>query len=64
MIQRAKNETDLKEEKPPEPDLFREALSSALSVSKVELQKREVEAEPESVSRHTRYKYVPAKPQS
>jgi hypothetical protein len=55
-----------KVEKPPPPEyrVFTEALSSALSVSKSEIQRREAEAEPEPVSRHTRYKYVPAKPQS
>jgi len=52
-------------EKPPPPEYrkFTEALSLALSVSKQEIQRREAEAEPEKVSRHTQYKYVPAKPQ-
>jgi hypothetical protein len=49
---------------PLEYQRFTEALSSALSVSKQEIQRREAEAEPEPVSRHARYKYVPAKPQS
>jgi hypothetical protein len=51
-------------EKPPEYRVFEEALSTALSLSKQEIQRREAEAEPEPVSRHARYKYVPAKPQS
>lgn len=49
-------------EKPPEYKVFTEALSAALSVSKQEIQRREALAESEKVSRHTRYKYVPAKP--
>jgi hypothetical protein len=53
-------------EKPPSPEYrtFTEALSTALSVSKQELQRRLAEGEPEKVSRYERYKYVPAKPQS
>jgi len=51
-------------EKPPEYRVFEEALSTALSVSKPELQQRLAEAEKEKVSRYTRYKYVPSKPQS
>jgi len=55
-----------KTEKPPPSEYrtFTEALSSVLSISKQELQKRLSDAEPEKVSRHTRYKYVPAKRQS
>ncbi len=53
-------------EKPPSPEYgkFTEALTLAISVSKPELQKRLDEKKGESVSRYTRYKYVPAKPQS
>jgi hypothetical protein len=53
-------------EKPPSPEYrtFTQALSTALSVSKQELQRRLAESEPEKVSRYARYKYVPAKPQS
>jgi hypothetical protein len=51
-------------EKPPEYRAFEEALSTALSVSKPELQRHLAEAEKEKVSRYTKYKYVPAKPQS
>ena len=50
-------------EKPPEYRVFEEALSTALSASKSELQKRSSELESEKVSRYKRYKYVPAKPQ-
>lgn len=48
-------------EKPPEQEAFTEALSSALSVSKQEIQERLSKSAPESVSRYDRYKYVPAK---
>jgi hypothetical protein len=53
-------------EKPPSPEYrtFTEALTLAISVSKPELQKRLDEKKGEKVSRYTRYKYVPAKPQS
>jgi hypothetical protein len=61
-----------KTEKPPEQGgisrrgasldaSFIEALSLALSVSKLEVQKRISESQPEKVSRHARYKYVPSK---
>jgi hypothetical protein len=49
-------------EKPPEQVAFTEALSLALSVSKKELQDRLSQSEPEPVSRHARYKFVPSKP--
>jgi hypothetical protein len=53
-------------EKPPSPEYrtFTEALSSALSVSKTELERRVSRMKSEKVSRYKRYKYVPAKPQS
>jgi hypothetical protein len=53
-------------EKPPSPEYrtFTEALSSILSLSKLELKRRLERSEPEKVSRYRRYKYVPAKPQS
>ena len=51
-------------EKPPEYKVFAEALSTALSVSKPELQQRVNQTKYEKVSRYKRYKYVPAKPQS
>jgi len=52
-------------EKPPPPEYrrFAEALSSILSVSKPELQRRLDRTKSEKVSRYKRYKYVPAKPQ-
>jgi hypothetical protein len=50
--------------RPPEQQVFMEALSSALSVSKQEIQARISKSQAEKVSRHARYKYVPAKPQS
>jgi hypothetical protein len=50
-------------EKPPEYKVFAEALSTALSVSKAELQRRVDRMKSEKVSRYKRYKYVPAKPQ-
>jgi hypothetical protein len=52
-------------EKPPSPEhrTFTEALSLALSVSKPELERRLDRMKSEKVSRYTRYKYVPAKPQ-
>ncbi len=64
MERSSSSKAELDNEKPPEDALFREALTAALSVSKQEIQKRESESEPEKISRHTRYKYVPAKPQS
>lgn len=53
-------------EKPPSPEqrTFTEALTSVLSFSKVEVQKRVDALKSEPVSRYKRYKYVPAKPQS
>ncbi len=53
-------------DKPPSPECrtFTEALSSALSVSKPEIQRRVDRMKSEKVSRYKRYKYVPAKPQS
>jgi hypothetical protein len=45
------------------PMAFSEALSKLVSVSHAEMQRR-IKTVPEvPVSRHTRYKYVPAKPQ-
>jgi len=41
---------------------FTEALSKLISVPRVEAQRRLAEAPKEPVSRHKRYKYVPAKP--
>jgi hypothetical protein len=52
---------DEKIEKPPEYRVFEEALSTALSVSKPELQRRANELKSEPVSRYKQYKYVPAK---
>jgi len=43
---------------------FSEALSKLVSVPRVEMQKRLESATKEAVSRHKRYKYVPAKAQS
>ena len=51
-------------EKPPEYRVFEEALSTVLSVSKPELQRRLERSDPEKVSRYKRYKYVPAKHRS
>jgi len=43
---------------------FSEALSKIVSIPRAEMQRR-IETVPEvPVSRHTRYKYVPAKPPS
>jgi hypothetical protein len=52
-------------DKPPSPEyrIFKEALTSAISVSKSELQRRLDAMKGEKVSRYKRYKYVPAKPQ-
>jgi biotin operon repressor len=57
---------DKKIEKPPSPEsrTFTEALSSALSFSRAEVQQRVNQLKSEPVSRYKRYKYVPAKPQS
>ncbi len=57
---------DKKIEKPPSPEYrtFTKALSTAFSISKAELQQRLAEAEKEKVSRYTRYKHDPSKPQS
>lgn len=51
-------------EKPPSPECrtFTEALSSALSVSKAEINRRVDRMKSEKVSRYKRWKYVPAKP--
>ena len=53
-------------EKPPRPEYrtFTEALSSALSVSKPEIQRRVDRMKSEKVSRYKRYKYVPEEGQS
>jgi hypothetical protein len=56
--------SEKRQEKPPEYRVFEEALSTALSVSKPELQRRLEQTKHEPVSRYTRYKYVPAKPRS
>lgn len=61
------SESHDKTEKPPPPEYqtFMEALSSAVSVSKREVQERISKSRPEKVSRFARYKYVPSKqPQS
>ncbi len=55
------NSQNKKIEKPPEYRVFEEALSTALSVSKDDLQRRVSEVKSEKVSRYKRYKYVPAK---
>jgi hypothetical protein len=41
---------------------FNEALKRLVSVPRAEMQKRLENAPKESVSRHKRYKYVPAEP--
>jgi hypothetical protein len=47
-----------------EKQAFEEALSKLVSIPRAEMQKR-IKTVPEApVSRHKRYKYVPAKPQS
>lgn len=48
-------------EKPPEQEAFTQALSLALSVSKLEIQERISKSAPESVSCYDQYKFVPAK---
>jgi hypothetical protein len=48
----------------PKADRFNEALASALSVSRSEIQERLAQAKDEKPSPHTKYTYVPAKPQS
>lgn len=50
--------------KPVNPDKFTKALSSVLSVSREEMQKRLREAKPEKPSPHKRYSYDPAKGRS
>ena len=43
---------------------FSEALSKIVSIPRAEMQKRIASVPEVPVSRHRRYKYVPAKPQS
>jgi len=59
------SEQQKQNEKPPSPEYrtFTAALSSALSFSKADVQRRVDRMKSEPVSRYKRYKYVPAKPQ-
>jgi hypothetical protein len=45
---------------PTAPKAFSDALAKLVSVPRVEMQKRLANAAPEKVSKHKKYKYVPA----